>query len=488
MRRIISLLIAMTLVFVSPNSVMADGHQTLITNVRVFDGKTDGLSPSTNVLVEKNLIKEIGSDIKADDGAVEIDGDGRTLMPGLIDGHAHVMINDNFGPVETNLDITDLSIRATVVMKRFLMDGFTAVRDMGGPTFGLARNIDQGITIGPRLYPSGGFISQTSGHGDFRERSDPGFSIHDAGDISNFERMGIGNVADGVPEVLKATRLNLRNGATQIKIMGGGGGSSRFDPIDTTQYSVEEICAIVEAAKDWGTYVGAHTFNDRAISRLLDCGVKSFEHAFFMSEKTMKRIAKEGGFVVPQMWGISPDLAKNPLMPAEKIPLINSLVAEYSDIGKQLLKNDVKVVFASDYVGTFADAERARRYEIWWRTQVFDSNFEVLKQLTSTAGQLLAMSGPRNPYKAGPQGVIEEGAYADLILVDGNPLEDISVIGGTTKWFDAPKEFKLIPTIHLVMKNGKVYRNEIDGRLSPEALSFPDGTYSGTFRDWVPSE
>jgi imidazolonepropionase-like amidohydrolase len=338
------------------------------------------------VLVDGKLITSIGQGLKAGPEATVIDGDGRTLMPGLIDGHAHVMINQNFAVIETNLDLTDISYNATIVMKRFLMDGFTTVRDMGGPTFGLARAIDQGRVIGSRLYPSGAFISQTSGHGDFRDRGDPGFSHNVGGDLSNFERFGIGTVADGIPEVLKATRLNLRNGATQIKIMGGGGGSSRFDPIDTTQYSKEEICAIVEAAKDWGTYVGAHTFNDRAVSRLLECGVKTFDHAFFISDKIMARIAKSGGYVVPQMWGLSPDLAKNPLMPKEKLPMVAQLQEEYGDFGERLLKNGVKVVFASDYVGDFADAERARRYEIWWRTQAFGSNFEVRDKERSLRG------------------------------------------------------------------------------------------------------
>ena len=462
-------------------------EQILIRNVSIFDGLNEALQSDQNVLIEGSLIRAIGSgNLGAREDAVVIDGNGRTLMPGLIDGHAHVMINQNFNVVETNMDITDMAYNATIVMRRFLVDGFTTVRDMGGPTFGLARALDQGRVVGPRLYPSGGFISQTSGHGDFRDRADPGFSFRDAGDLSNFERMGIGNVADGVPEVLKATRLNLRNGATQIKIMGGGGGSSRFDPIDTTQYSNAEICAIVEAAKDWGTYVGAHTFNDRAVGRLLDCGVKTFEHGFFISDQTMKRIAREGGYVVPQMWGLSPDLAKNPLMPADKLPMLAKLQEDYGDFGERLLKNKVKVVFASDYVGEFADAERARRYEIWWRTQAFGSNFEVLRQLTSTAGEMLAMSGPRNPYKEGPLGVIAEGAYADLLLVDGNPLQDIGVIGGTEVWFDAEPEFKLIPTIHLVMKGGRIYRNEIDGRLSAEAVSFPTMEYKGIVRDYIP--
>jgi imidazolonepropionase-like amidohydrolase len=436
-------------------------ERTLITNVHIFDGVNSQRTMNASVLIEGGLIRQVSDGPIDPEGAAVIDGGGRTLMPGLIDGHAHVMINDDFGPVERDLDLTDISYNAVIVAERFLMDGFTSVRDMGGPVFGLARAINSGRVVGPRIYPSGGFISQTSGHGDFRDRADAGFSIHDAGDLSNFERMGIGAVADGVPEVLKATRLNLRNGATQIKIMGGGGGSSRFDPIDTTQYSKEEICAIVEAARDWGTYVAAHPFTDRAINRLLDCGVKTFEHGFFMSEKTMRRIAKEGGYVVPQMWGISPDMARNPLLPKDKVPLILELGERFKDFGRQLLKNRVKVVFASDYVGKFQDAERARRYEIWWRTQTFDSNFEVLKQMTSVAGEMLALSGPRNPYGEGKLGVIEPGAYADLLLVDGNPLEDITVLGGTDKWFDADPEWKPVETIRLIMLNGAVFKNTL---------------------------
>ena len=434
--------------------------QILFNNVNIFNGTDNQLYRQHNVLITGNKISKISADPIAAAGANVIDGSGKTLMPGLIDGHAHIMINANFDDVEKNMDLGDISIRAVRVAERFLMDGFTSVRDMGGPAFALKRNIDNGHVIGPRIYPSGGFISQTSGHGDFRDRADGGFSIHDAGDLSNFERMGIGNIANGIPEVLKATRLNLRNGATQIKIMAGGGGSSRFDPIDTTQYSTQEICAIVEAAADWGTYVAAHTFNDRSVNRLLDCGVKTLEHAFFISEKTMRRIAKEGAFVVPQMWGLSPDLAKNPLMPQDKLPMIKTLAETYQDFGKNLLQYNVKVVFASDYVGLPEDAERARRYEIWWRTQKFGSNFEVLKQMTSVAGEMLALSGPRNP-AAGKLGVIEVGALADVLLVDGNPLQDVSSIGGTDKWFDADPEYRPIATLKVIVKDGVIYKNTL---------------------------
>ena len=195
--------------------------QVLFKNVNIFNGTENKLYQNHHVLVEGNLIKTISADeIDSKANATVINGGGKTLMPGLIDGHAHVMINADYGAVEGDMDLGDLNIRAVRVMERFLMDGFTSVRDMGGPAFALKRNIDNGRIPGPRLYPAGAFISQTSGHGDFRDRGDGGFSINDAGDLSNFERMGIGMVADGVPAVLKAVRLNLRNGATQIKIHG----------------------------------------------------------------------------------------------------------------------------------------------------------------------------------------------------------------------------------------------------------------------------
>ena len=437
---------------------------TLFNNVSVFNGTENTLYPGLNVLVEGKTITRITKEaIAAPEGAQVIEGAGKTLMPGLIDGHVHFMINAHFNTVEKDMDLTDISYRGALVAERALMDGFTAARDMGGPAFGLMRNINNGVIIGPKIYPSGTFVSQTSGHGDFRDRADAGYSPQSAWDRSNFEQFGIGAVADGVPEVLKAVRTNLRNGATQIKIMAGGGGSSRFDPIDTTQFSVEETCAAVEAAADWGTYVAAHVFNDRAMKRLMDCGAKSLEHAFFIEkEETFKRIAAEGVFVVPQMWGISPDLSKNPLMPKDKLPLVDALQKRYGDFGKKLLKHNIKVVFASDYVGVFADAERARRYEIWWRTQTFGSNFEVLRQMTSTAGELLALSGPRNLYaSSGKMGVIEVGAAADILLVDGNPLEDISVLGGTDKWFDADPEYKPIETLKVIMKDGVIYKNTL---------------------------
>ena len=471
MPRLIALLMA--IVMCAHNALAAASSEervdkVLFRNVNVFDGMNNKLHPKMSVLIEGEIIKAISQAPLPDKGATVIEGHGMTLMPGLIDAHAHIMINANYTEIERNMDPYELGIRSVAVVEQFLMDGFTSVRDMGGPLFATARAIEQGVIPGPRLYPAGAFISQTSGHGDFRDRGDAGFNHETAGDLSNFTRFGMGTIADGVPEVLEATRINLRNGATQIKIMAGGGGSSRFDPIDTTQYSKEEICAIVEAAKDWDTYVGAHIFTDRAINRALDCGVKSFEHGFFASKETYERIAEEGAFIVPQTWGLSPELANSPLVPPEKLPMIAKLREIYGNVGCDMLGAGAKVAFASDWVGDIDDADRSRRFEIYWRTQMFDcdgkydSNFEVLKQLTSIAGELLAESGRRNP-APGKLGVVEEGATADLILVDGNPLKDISVIGGRETWYSQPKPAdNPIETLHVVMKGGVIYKNTLE--------------------------
>ncbi|MHC4990432.1 MAG: amidohydrolase family protein, partial [Planctomycetota bacterium] len=194
----------------------------------------------------------------------------------------------------------------------------------------------------------------------------------------------------------------------------------------------------------------------------LDAGGKCLEHAFFLDEATIKRCAEEGIFVCPQTWGMSPELFSNPNVPEEKHEGIKAMQQQYANFPKWLLKHKVKVAYATDALGPFSDNTKSRRYELHWRCEYFGSNFEVLKQATSVAGELMALSGPRNPYKAGKLGVIEEGAYADILLVDGNPLEDITVLGGHPVWFSAP-EPQPIDTINLIMKDGEIYKNTITG-------------------------
>jgi imidazolonepropionase-like amidohydrolase len=270
----------------------------LFVNVRVFDGKSDKLSEATNVLVVGNRIEKLGKSVAPPAGAREIDGAGRVLMPGLIDAHWHTFLCANTLADVMNPDMSYLALNAAAEAHRTLMRGFTAVRDVGGPAFGLKRAIDEGVAIGPRIYPSGPTISQTSGHADFRRRDERPRRF--GGGVPAAESSGLGVLADGVDEILIAVRENLRLGASQIKIHGGGGVSSLYDPLDVKQYSPEEMRAAVQAASDWGTYVAVHLYNVEGIRRALDAGVKSIEHGHLIDEPTMKLLADRGAWLSTQ--------------------------------------------------------------------------------------------------------------------------------------------------------------------------------------------
>ena len=273
----------------------------LFRDVRVFDGRSDTLTPPMDVLIRENLIAAIGPSLKVDGQAVVIDGSGRTLMPGLIDVHVHMTFS-----ALSMLQLLAPDLSPTVAEKisaegaeAMLMRGFTSVRDMGGPVWGLKAGIDAGRYTGPRIWPSGATISQTAGHGDMRlphERSRRFF-----GEISRAEQLGATFIADGRDEVLTATRENLRFGASQIKLMAGGGTSSAYDPVDVTQYTLDEMRAAVEAAEDWGTYVTVHAYTPRAIRRAIEAGVKSIEHGQLLDEPTLKLIAKRKIWLSTQM-------------------------------------------------------------------------------------------------------------------------------------------------------------------------------------------
>ena len=269
----------------------------LIENVRIFDGQSARLSAPSNVLVVGNVIQSISTQpIAAPAGAqvTRIQGGGRTLMPGLIDNHVHIALSttgqaDLLSPAIT-MDV--LQARATAEAGDMLMRGFTAVRDLGGPMLTARPKIDKGELPGPRIYPSGAMISQTSGHGDSRlptERSRRFF-----GEVSKGEQLGANFIADGRDEVLTATRENLRAGATQIKVMAGGGAASAYDPLDVSQYTLDEMKAAVEAADDWNTYVTVHAYTPRAVRRAIEAGVKCIEHGQLLDEETMKLLADKG--------------------------------------------------------------------------------------------------------------------------------------------------------------------------------------------------
>src|ERR1700758_2970114 len=270
-----------------------DAGATLFENVRIFDGKGALLSAPSNVLIKGNVFERISTaPIEAEPGMTVIAGGGRTLMPGLIDAHWHAMlIRPN--PAQAIVgDVGYNNIAASVEATDTLMRGFTTVRDVGGPVFGLKTAIDTGLIAGPRIYPSGAVITVTSGHGDFRQLSELPRTI--GGMLSRMEQIGGSMVADSPDEVRVRVREQLMQGASQIKLTAGGGVSSPFSPIDVSTFTEAELHAAVEAAENWGTYVTVHAFTPAAIQRAIAAGVKCIEHGFLMDEETARLMADKG--------------------------------------------------------------------------------------------------------------------------------------------------------------------------------------------------
>ena len=430
------------------------GHEprrVLFVNVNVFDGIDENLMRRANVLVEGNLVIRVTVDpVQAGDTTV-IDGGGRTMIPGLIDMHWHSAYASIPMAVGLSSDHAYHTLIAAKSNERVLLRGFTTVRDVGGNVFSLQKLTDAGVYTGPRIFPSGPAISQTSGHVDFRPATavpaDPGAPL------IYMERIGHVMVADGVPALLQRVREALRMGASQIKINSGGGVSSSFDPLDVTQFTVEETEAAVAAAADWNTYVATHVFTDDATQRAIRAGVMSIEHGHLLSEPTLRLMKERGAFLSMQPILDDEDAIPFPEGSFSRQKFIE--VTEGTDRVYRLAREiGVKTVFGTDCLFDPELAEKQGKLLTKlgrWYTPV-----EALRQATSTAGELLALSGPRNPYPDGPLGVIREGAYADLILVNGNPLEDLDLIADAEANFD------------LIMKDGKIYKNQIDGRAGAQ--------------------
>lgn len=441
------LLIACMLLFHPPCSDLvaqnASGHQIVFENVDVFDGKTEGLIRNQNVLIEGNKIKVVSPDpINAASSARHIDGRGKTLMPGLIDVHVHMIFTSMTMGELLSPDLNQESImeKASIQAERMLMRGFTAVRDVGGPSFALKMAIDKGRINGPRIWPSGATISQTAGHGDMRgpdERSRRFF-----GKPSRAEQFGATFIADGRDEVLTATRENLRFGASQIKLMAGGGTSSAYDPLDVTQYTFDEMKAAVEAAEDWGTYVTVHAYTPRAIKRAIEAGVKCIEHGQLLDEPTLQLMKEKDIWLSSQML-VADTEAMDSLRREKRRPVIE---------GQQFVwplakKMNVKLAWGTDFL--FEPELNEAQNDYILKLRKWFTPFEILKMVTHENAQLLALSGNRSPYK-GKLGVIEAGALADLILVDGNPLENLNLIANPAEKFP------------LIMKDGRIYKNTLE--------------------------
>ena len=433
---------------------------THITNVTIFDGVNEETIDGS-VLVENNLIKEFGVSVKAPEAATVIDGGGKFLMPGLIDSHVHLYATGVFqtfqGLQAAKWD--QIGIMANENAKDYLYDGYTTVRDTGGMGGGLRELIDKGMLEGPRIYPSGAVIGPTSGHGDWRNPSQRTF-FGENPDMG--EQLNLSYLADGPDEIRKASRLNFAHGATQLKLMAGGGVSSELDPLWSVAYSVAELKAAVESAEFFDTYVLVHAYNDRTVKMALDAGVKCIDHGQMVSEETVKRMADEGIFWSINFAGLDPELLNHPNY---SMPSVRPKVVAYQEGAKNLVKYikkyKPKIVHNVDTVLSTVDFGRAHRdFEKYYAAKVL-GNFEFLKSATSTAGELAQLTQRRNPYPH-KLGVIEAGAYADILIVDGNPLEDMSCLGANSKWFDAPERKRGFDTIQLIMKDGKVYKNTLD--------------------------
>lgn len=409
---------AATIITMAVGPAAAD---TLFRDVRVFDGSSSGLSAPTDVLVSGNRIARIAPAQAAPAGGTVIEGRGRTLMPGLIDVHVHMTFSSLTMMRLVAPDLTPATAEAAAAeqARAMLLRGFTSVRDMGGPVWGLKAGIDRGTYQGPRIWPSGATISQTSGHGDFRLPSEP--SRRFTGQLSRAEKLGATFIADGRDEVLTATRENLRFGASQIKLMAGGGSSSDYDPIDVTQYLPEELSAAVAAAEDWGTYVTVHAYTPRAVRRAVDAGVKSVEHGQLLDEATIRHLAERGVWLSLQ--NLPPALPDDPPERKEK----KAMVARGSDNAwAWAKKHGVKLAWGTDFL--FRPQENPLQNSFILKLRQWFTPAEILKLVTHDNAQLLALSGPRNPYP-GDLGVVREGALADLILVNGDPLADIELLG-----------------------------------------------------------
>lgn len=410
-------------------------------NVRIFDGVSDELLYGMRVLVQGRQIKAVEpQSLPLPEGCQVIDGKDGVLMPGLIDAHWHSILARPSILMAMTADFNYVHTMAVVEAGATLMRGFTTVRDMGGPAFGLKRAIDEGLTPGPRIYPSGAFLSQTSGHGDFRLLSD--LPRAPDGGLTYAEKVGVTAICDGVDQVLLRAREQLMRGASQLKYMAGGGVMSSYDGLDVTEGSLQELKAAVTAAENWGTYVTVHAYTSRAVGMALDAGVRCIEHGQMIDEDTARRIADMGVW-----WSLQPFLDDEDAVPTQSPSSREkqlAMVAGTDRAYEMARRLGIKTAWGTD---TLFDARLATRQgaQLAKMSRWYGAT-EVLRMATSVNGELCAMAGPRNPYP-GKLGVVQAGAMADLLVVDGNPLENLQLIA-------QPEQ-----SLRVIMKDGKVCKH-----------------------------
>lgn len=408
---------------------------TVFRNCRVWDATLDTPSAECDLLVEDELIKEIADRPIKLQNAREVDVAGKILMPGLIDAHVHACVNQVSFRNLAEVPPTLMAIEAAAELNKMLARGFTSVRDCGGADWGLVEAVEKGHVQGPRIFHSGRGLSQTGGHGDYRQRTDA--RIEPCG--CSHALSHVVRIADGVTEVRKAARDELRQGAAQIKVMVSGGLSSPYDPIENIQFSVEELAAIVQEANAWHTYVAGHAHTSDAVRHALKCGVRSIEHATLIDTETAGEIADAGAFVVPTI-PIFDALVRR----GAAYGLSDSVKQQIAEIQKQAMnalqlcvEAGVKIGMGSDLLGPLRD-EQSRG--LTYQAEV-QGIVGALRSATLVNADLLGQTGKL--------GVVREGAIADLLVVEGDPTSSLSMFENS------------VEGLVLIMKAGHVIRGNI---------------------------
>lgn len=403
----------------------------LIKNVDVFDGVNGQLQRGRSIVIEGNLVREI---IQGEIGEVGfetvLDGGGRVAMPGMIDAHVH------FGTVFPPTDQLDYAIAVSAsVAKQVLHQGFTTVRDAGGVVQGLKTAFDQNLLEGPRIYPSNSCISQTCGHGD-------GDWAHIRRDIQ-YQIQTFSVLADGVGEVVRAVREQFYKGASQIKLMAGGGCSSDHDPILTVQFREEEMRAAVETARDFGTYVMAHMYTPQSMMRAARAGIKSFEHAHMMDDEAARAIQDKGIFVVPAPQ-FNKTYDKTLFTPSAKGQIIREREATATEL---INRYQLKILFGTDLMIVNPEMPPQGSVDLTYYEKRFGT-LNALRAATGNFQEVVKLTTYQNPYAEGKIGVLEPGAYADILVVDGDPTQDLSVLSNTDN-------------LRVIMKDAILYKNTL---------------------------
>jgi len=406
--------------------------QTLLLNATIVDA-TDPEPRTGSILIEDGIIRDLDAKSSSAGDCQVIDVKGKTVMPGLIDCHVHVVASTMDLAANAQLPAAIAVLRSAKIMKGMLDRGFTTVRDLGGAPYSLAEAVAQGLTPGPRLIVSGKALSKTGGHSDSRPRYD----TYDATRWGN-NFGALGRVADGVDNVRIACRQELRQGASFIKVMANGGVASPTDPIHWFGYSVDELKAAVEEASDAHTYVAAHLYTAEGIVRALKCGVHSLEHCNLIDAEAARLAAEAGAVAVPTLVTYEALAQDGPSFgfPETSIAKIESVRKAGLNSLSILRDAGVTMAFGTDLLG---ETHVRQNEEFSIRARVLPSS-EILASATSIAAKLIGMEGRL--------GLAAEGAIADLLVVEGSPLEDITVLANPKK------------NLLLVMKDGVIYHRQ----------------------------